>query len=572
MKAQEYGHLCSLIILLLNTSMMAYLKVKRSALTFGPELGEGGFSTVYQATWRQSLLKRQEVAVKRLYRVNPSEVEIMSKLDHPNIVKLLAVVDESPDYFLIMELCTGSSLKSYLDQRQSKRLPLYQVCDLAKQAALPLKYLREMEILHKDVKSPNYLIADGNILKLTDFGIAKNLKETMSNATQSASYPWMAPELMKDLKLSPTYDIHSYGVVVWELLTLEVPFQGLEPQVVVMRICSDNERPPIPPDCPRPIADLLRKCWEVDWRKRPSIDDVLSMISDALVTAARQRQILDGPWTLEKKIGEDGPTKLVKPCGIAVNHQGDVYVADSSAVKLQVYSQQGVHKLSLDIKPQQGEGYEVHPWPREVRISSGGSLFITNVTQFVQVYNPDGEYTTKWPAVSPQFKSSANEYTHLVGLTMDAKGQLLVGETKQRYISKHMQDGFHIGSIKVDISPWSLAVTSEDAIIISDWFSDDSVHIVDSTGQVLHTVNHPTHVQSWDIAGIACIEDIICICNLSNKSIHCFSVSGEYLGDISISIPGYPRCLAFTAAADGKQLMVSCSGTQSCVAVYNLQS
>ncbi|XP_072042552.1 mitogen-activated protein kinase kinase kinase 20-like [Amphiura filiformis] len=361
--------------------MMAYLKVKRSALTFGPELGEGGFSTVYQATWRQSILKRQEVAVKRLHKVNPSEVEIMSKLDHPNIVKLLAVLDESPDYFLIMELCTGGSLRSYLDQRHGNRLPLDQLCNLAKQAALPLKYLREMEILHKDVKSPNYLIAKGKILKLTDFGIAKNLKETMSNATQSASYPWMAPELMKDLKLSPTYDIHSYGVVVWELLTLEVPFQGLEPQVVVMRICGDNERPPIPPDCPQPIADLLRKCWAVDWRKRPSIDEVLSVISDrqAVAVAAkidRQRQILDGSWMLERKIGGSAASLLTKPYGMAVNHQGDVCVANWDAAKVQVYSQQGMHKSSIDTKLGLKPG--TRSWPREVRISSDGSLCITD--------------------------------------------------------------------------------------------------------------------------------------------------------------------------------------------------
>ncbi|XP_072041655.1 uncharacterized protein [Amphiura filiformis] len=549
--------------------MMAYSKVRRSTLTFGRELGEGGFSTVYQATWRRSLLKRQEVAVKRLHKVNPSEVEITSKLDHPNIVKLLAVVEESPDYFLIMELCTGGSLRSYLDERQGKRLPLDQFCDLAKQAALPLKYLREMGIVHKDVKSLNYLIADGDILKLTDFGIAKNLENTMSNATQSASYPWMAPELMRDMKLSPTYDVHSYGVVVWELLTLQVPFEGMEPQVVVMRICAHNERPPIPPDCPQTIADLLRKCWEADWRKRPSIDDILSAISDTLAAAAeagakasRQQQIIGGPWKLERKIGVDGPGKLVLSLGIAVNNQEDVCVADSSAVKVQVYSRQGVHKFSIDTK--QGLKPGTRSLPQEVRVSSDGSFYITDDTQFVKVFGPDGMYRKRWPAVSPQLKSSADEDTRLAGLAMDAKGQLLVGEIKQGYISKHRQDGSHIASIHVGIKPLALAVTTDDAIIMSDC---NKVHIMDSEGQLLHTVNPLTYVHRWDLAGIACIEDIVCVCNCDNKCIHCFTLSGEYLGDISISMPGNPTCLAFTA--DGKQLMVSCNYS---VAVYTRQS
>ena len=174
----------------------------------------------------------------------------MSKLDHPNIVKLLGVVEERPDFYLILEFCSGGSLREFLDQRQRQRLPKNQLFDWMKQAALPIQYLKKEGVVHKDVKSPNYLITKGNILKLTDFGISKELEATMSNATESASYQWMAPELLKDLVLSPKYDIFSYGVVVWELFTTEAPFKGLEPQVVVMRVCSDNQRPPIPADCP----------------------------------------------------------------------------------------------------------------------------------------------------------------------------------------------------------------------------------------------------------------------------------------------------------------------------------
>ena len=257
---------------------MAFSKVKKSALSFGDQIGIGGFSTVYKATWKQSLWKRQEVAVKRLLIFQPKEVEIMSKLDHPNIVKLLGVVEEKPDFYLIVEFCSGGSLREYLDKRQGKRLPEKQLYDWMKQAALSIEYLKKMGVVHKDIKSPNYLIANGNILKLTDFGISKELEATMSNATESASCQWMAPELMKELILSPTYDIFSYGVVVWELFTTETPFKGLEPQVVVMRVCGDNQRPPIPADCPKRVTDLMRECWESDWKKRPSMDHVLVLV------------------------------------------------------------------------------------------------------------------------------------------------------------------------------------------------------------------------------------------------------------------------------------------------------
>ena len=129
-----------------------------------------------------------------------------------------------------------------------------------------------MGVVHKDVKSPNYLIANGNILKLTNFGITKDLEVTISNATESPSCQ------RKELILLPTYDMLAYGVVVWELFTTEAPFKGLEPEVVVMRICGDDQRLPIPDDCPKHVADIICECWQGDWGRRTSIDHVLVLV------------------------------------------------------------------------------------------------------------------------------------------------------------------------------------------------------------------------------------------------------------------------------------------------------
>ncbi|XP_072041512.1 uncharacterized protein [Amphiura filiformis] len=551
---------------------MPYTKVKRSDLQFGRVLGTGGFSTVYHAIWTLATARTtQEVAVKRLNALETKELEIMSKLDHSHIVKLLGVVDEVPDFFLILELCAGGTLRHYLDTFTMKRLPFTQFLDWMKQAALPIQYLKEKGVVHKDIKSPNYLITSGKILKLSDFGISKEIDITRSNATVIASYPWMAPELYTDQTLSPNYDMFSFGVVVWELWTTDFPHKGLEHQVIAWRVCHENQRLPIPDDCPEVIADLMRQCWDSNWGKRPSIAHVLSIVAAVHKhDKARQQELIGGYWMLERKIGEGEPGKLRWPIGIAANHQGDVCVADHDAAKIQLYSQQGMHKFSIDTK--QGLEPGIHSMPREVRVSSDGSLYITDCTRFIKVYGPDGVYRKKWPAVSSQHKPSNAENTCLVGLTMDAKGQLLVGEINQRYISKHRQDGSHIASIKVGIKPESLAVTSENAIIISDWVSN-SVHIVDNGGQLLHTANHPTHIHSWHPTGITCFEDIICICDYYNKCIHCFSPSGEYLRDISISIPGKPRCLAFTA--DGKQLMISYNASYNALCgifVYKLIS
>ncbi|XP_072051431.1 mitogen-activated protein kinase kinase kinase 7-like [Amphiura filiformis] len=395
-----------------------------------------------------------------------------------------------------------------------------------------------MEYIHKDVKSPNYLIAEGNILKLADFGLAKKSAITIKNATERASLPWMAPELMTDEVLSPFYDIHAYGVVVWELWTTEIPFEGSDAPNTIWRICNDGERPVIPPDCPKALADLMRQCWDKDWHKRPTIDHILLVLTSAEREHFQQR-LTTGSFMLEKVFGKGQPGKLSCAMGIEVSPTGDVAVA-SRAAKIQVYNAEGQHKLSIDTT--QGLMPGTQSWPWNVTVSTEGNYVITDGTRFIKVYDSSGMYKDRWVAISPENKPSNTENTTLIGLTMDSKGQLLVGEVKQKYISRHRQDGSHITSIKVNIKPYFLAVTSQDTIIVSNYWN--YVQIVNSTGHMLHTFKPPSHVTRWYAYGVCCYEDIIFICNNRSPShgVHCFSSSGEYLR--SIDTKDYPHCLA----------------------------
>ena len=134
-----------------------------------------------------------DVAAKKLHKRDVRELEVLSELDHPHIVKLLGVVDENTDFMLILELCDRGSLRSYLKELNGQRLTDKEFLDWAEQAAKPLEYLKQKKIVHKDVKSPNYMIKAENILKLGDFGIAKNLDHTTYNATETTSVKWMAP-------------------------------------------------------------------------------------------------------------------------------------------------------------------------------------------------------------------------------------------------------------------------------------------------------------------------------------------------------------------------------------------
>ena len=269
---------------------------------------------------------------------------------------------------------------------------------------------------------------------------------------------------------------------------------------------------------------------------------------------------------MEKRIGENGPGRVTDARGVAVNPaNSDIIAAGLFSVPL--YSAEGQHKLHLDITKETKPGTGSRPW--DVTASRNGNLYFVTCSQYVRCYDVNGLYKGQWVAISPQGRPSDTENTQLRGLAVDANDQLLVGETKTKYISKHRYDGSHVGSFKVDIIPMSLAVTSQGTIIIIEWWRSKSVHIVDNVGHLLHVIKPPAEIQSWSPRGIACYGDIICICNYYSRRICCFSLLGGYLGYIPVGIQGRPSCLTFTA--DGKKLLVTYRTLYSSIAVYRLQ-
>ncbi|XP_072023810.1 uncharacterized protein [Amphiura filiformis] len=601
-------------------------RIKRSNLNYVKQIGEGGFSSVYQMTWIHPSLGPIEIAAKKLIKRVVRELDIMCGLDHPNIVKLLGVVDEQMDFMLILELCDKGSLRSYLQELKGKRLSDDQFYDWAEQAARPLEYLRQKCIIHKDVKSPNYMITIDNNLKLGDFGIAKNLDQTVNNATETASCRWMAPELLTQNILSPKYDIFAYGVVLWELRTGKYPFEGQESQVVTWEVCQLNKRLPIPEDCPQPIKDLMKRCWEGDWQRRPSIMEVITVIKAAAasvrsaakeaiaaaptpaaaaaaapaisstvtvagttapatsstvtlsatpatsspVTAAaspvtpaatvaatttskkaRRKHIITGPWELEREFGQDCPGNVSHARGIAANpSNGDVAVAYYLSSQVMIYTSNGEYKISMDTTQGLEPGETSRPF--QVTFSSFCSTyFVTDGSKHVKCYDSIGTSKGHWVSSCPQASSRSPSY--LRGLAMDQEGHLLVGDCNSMHINKHRQDGTYLSSIKVDIKPRYIAITSQVMIVVADY--DKPPQIVSNTGQMMCTLKHPVDEYKWDPRGVFCYEDTILIANRTTDNILCYSVSGNYVG--VIPLPGLSGPYGVALTADGMKVLVS---------------
>ena len=105
------------------------------------------------------------------------------------------------------------------------------------QVACGLHYLHSLNIVHRDLKSPNILIGqDGKTLKISDFGTAREFGPKSTPQSFQGSLPWMAPEAIRSERCSQMVDVWSFGVVLWELLTGQEPYAGVDPYAIMFRV------------------------------------------------------------------------------------------------------------------------------------------------------------------------------------------------------------------------------------------------------------------------------------------------------------------------------------------------
>ncbi|XP_029770739.1 mitogen-activated protein kinase kinase kinase 21 isoform X1 [Suricata suricatta] len=175
-------------------------------------------------------------------------------------------------------------------------------------------YLHEeavVSILHRDLKSSNILLLEkiehddicNKTLKITDFGLAREWHRT-TRMSAAGTYAWMAPEVIKSSLFSKGSDIWSYGVLLWELLTGEVPYRGIDGLAVAYGVAVNKLTLPIPSTCPEPFAKLMKGCWQQDPHIRPSfalILEQLTAIEKAVMTDMPQESFhsMQDDWKLE---------------------------------------------------------------------------------------------------------------------------------------------------------------------------------------------------------------------------------------------------------------------------------
>ena len=262
-----------------KTAMGANIsRIEIKNLEFHEKIGEGGFGTVKRVTFKQPFNGYKEAASKSVQELGEHEVKVMIKLNHKHIVNLLGVCQQEAGDLIIMEYAPNGSLHDYLKDH-SKPLPYELQKKWAKEAALAIQYLHRKNFLHRDIKPQNCLLFDDEVLKLCDFGLARELEASQTTSSQKGTYRYMAPELHRGnargrAVFSKSSDIYAYGMLILEICTRKPPFDELEWHRIVFEV-GNGKKPTIPEDCPKELSDIVKLCWNTDPKRRAVIGSIV---------------------------------------------------------------------------------------------------------------------------------------------------------------------------------------------------------------------------------------------------------------------------------------------------------
>jgi len=260
-------------------------------------LGDGSFGTVYAGKCRQKdvavkVLLKQDYDEKTLQAFR-HEVEVMSKIFHPNINLFMGACTVPGNLMIVTELMRGD-LESLLVEEQVQ-LSMLTRMKIAKDAALGILWLHSSnpQIIHRDLKASNLLIDDNNnmVCKICDFGLSqlksrgKNLIDGKEGAKGTPL--WMAPEVMMGEQFNEKADVYSFGLILWFLVTTKEPYEEFDDLETFARaVCINRVRPAIPPTTDPGLRDLIQRCWAPNPADRPAFSEIVHKLDHIIVDSA----------------------------------------------------------------------------------------------------------------------------------------------------------------------------------------------------------------------------------------------------------------------------------------------
>ncbi|CAM8974301.1 unnamed protein product [Rhodiola kirilowii] len=250
-------------------------------LKFENKIASGSYGDLFKGTYCS-----QEVAIKvlkpecldsDLQKEFAQEVYIMRKVRHRNVVQFIGACTKPPTLCIVTEFMSGGSVYDYLHkQRGVFKLPtlLKVAIDISK----GMNYLHQNNIIHRDLKAPNLLMDENEVVKVADFGVARVKTQSGVMTAETGTYRWMAPEVIEHKPYDHKADIFSFGIVLWELLTGKLPYEFLTPLQAAVGVVQKGLRPSIPKNTHPKLTELLERCWQQEPEQRPDFSEIIDIL------------------------------------------------------------------------------------------------------------------------------------------------------------------------------------------------------------------------------------------------------------------------------------------------------
>ena len=256
------------------------------------KIGAGGMSVVYKGRDQKlnryvaiKVLKSEYREDKNFIRKFKEEAQAAACLAHPNIVNVYDVGEEAGDHYIVMELVEGITLKNYIERKG--RMTIKEATSIGIQVSMGLEVAHNNDIVHRDIKPQNIMISKDGKVKVMDFGIAKAAtSETIaSNAMGSVHYT--SPEQARGGYSDAKSDIYSLGIVMFEMVTGRVPFDG--ETTVAVAVKHLQEEMPSPrifcPELPISLEKIIYKCTEkIAGRRYANMAELIADLKQSLQT------------------------------------------------------------------------------------------------------------------------------------------------------------------------------------------------------------------------------------------------------------------------------------------------
>ena len=322
-------------------------------------LGVGGMAVVYKARCRVlnryvaiKMLKEEFLQDEEFRRRFYNESQAVAKLSHNNIVAVYDVARTDTQDYIVMELIDGISLKEYLQKKG--HLSWQETVFFAQQIAKGLSHAHSRGIIHQDIKPHNIMLLRDGTVKVTDFGIARLESNQETRVVQEAigSVHYIAPEQAKGSSIDARADLYSLGVVMYEMLTGKLPFEGDSAVAIVMQhINSVPEMPSkVMPGVPRGMDDIVMHAM---------CPNVTRRYSSAQELYQDLERIKQNPHTVFGYAAHDsrGDAALFDETRTI----GDTNNAYHQPMQQQAYQQQAYQQQAAYQQPQRQQGYQQQP-------------------------------------------------------------------------------------------------------------------------------------------------------------------------------------------------------------------